>query len=69
MTIALDVHVHAPEPPHDANEDERQMDGRFGIAGRPSDPEELYQTYKDLDIKAVIFGLDREATGGPQYML
>jgi predicted TIM-barrel fold metal-dependent hydrolase len=66
---AIDVHVHVPEPPDSAASQEREgMAGYFGAGSMPQTPEEMYATYKELDIFGVIFSIDDETTSGKPYI-
>jgi predicted TIM-barrel fold metal-dependent hydrolase len=66
---AIDVHVHVPEPRDSAASQEREgMAGYFGTSAMPHSPEEMYATYKELDIFGVIFSIDDETTSGKPYI-
>src|SRR5262245_40485401 len=66
---AIDIHVHVPEPPGDAGAQERQrMAGYFKVAKLAQSPEEMYQTYKSLDLMAVIFSIDAETRSGDRFV-
>jgi predicted TIM-barrel fold metal-dependent hydrolase len=66
---AIDIHVHVPDPPdHPAAKEKEAMAGYFGAGAMPRTPEEMYQTYKELDIVGVIFAIDAETTSGVPYI-
>src|SRR5262245_48361256 len=66
---AIDIHVHVPEPPGDAGAQERQrMAGYFKAAKLAQSPEEMYETYKSLDLMAVIFSSDAETRSGDRFV-
>jgi predicted TIM-barrel fold metal-dependent hydrolase len=44
------------------------MAGYFGAGQMPATPDEMYETYKALDIFAVIFEIDAETTSGEPYV-
>ncbi|HLA44717.1 MAG TPA: hypothetical protein VJZ27_14835, partial [Aggregatilineales bacterium] len=66
---AIDIHVHVPDPPgHLAAREKEDMSGYFGAGKIPQSPEEMYETYKALDIFAVIFSIDAESESGVPYI-
>lgn len=66
---AIDVHVHVPAPADHASTKEKEaMAGYFGAGQMPATPEMMYETYKALDIFAVIFEIDAETTSGEPYV-
>jgi uncharacterized protein len=66
---AIDVHVHVPAPAdHAATKEKEAMAGYFGASEIPLAPEDMYETYKTLDIFAVIFEIDAETTSGVAYV-
>jgi len=66
---AIDVHVHVPAPAEHASTKEKEaMAGYFGAGEVPNTPEDMYNTYKALDIFAVIFEIDAETTSGQPYV-
>jgi predicted TIM-barrel fold metal-dependent hydrolase len=66
---AIDVHVHVPAPAdHPSTKEKEAMAGYFGAGNMPATPDEMYQTYKALDIFAVIFEIDAETTSGEPYV-
>lgn len=66
---AIDVHVHVPAPAgHASTQEKEDMAGYFGSGSIPNTPEDMYQTYKALDIFAVIFEIDAETTSGQPYV-
>jgi hypothetical protein len=69
LVRAIDIHVHVPEPPGDPAAEERQrMAGYFKVASMARFPEEMYETYKGLDIFGVIFSVDAETRSGDRYV-
>ena len=65
MVKAIDIHVHAPEEPGVAlSEVAAQMRRYFRQEAPPSDPEVMYQNFKDLDVIAVIFTVANESNTG-----
>lgn len=66
---AIDVHVHVPAPAdHPSTKEKEAMAGYFGAGQIPLSPEAMYQTFKSLDIFAVIFEIDAETTSGVSYI-
>jgi predicted TIM-barrel fold metal-dependent hydrolase len=66
---AIDIHTHVPNPPGSgSNTTQEQMDRYFGGASSRGSIEEMYQMYVELDIFAVIFGVDAETTSGNPYI-
>lgn len=66
---AIDVHVHVPAPAdHPSTKEKEAMAGYFGAGQMPLSPEDMYQTFKALDIFAVIFEIDAETTSGVSYV-
>jgi predicted TIM-barrel fold metal-dependent hydrolase len=66
---AIDVHVHVPAPAdHPSTKEKEAMADYFGAGEIPLTAEDLYQTYKELDIFAVIFEIDAETTSGVEYI-
>jgi hypothetical protein len=66
---AIDVHVHVPAPADHASTKEKQdMAGYFGAGDMPNTPQDMYNTYKELDIFGVIFEIDAETTSGQPYV-
>lgn len=66
---AIDVHVHVPAPTdHASTKEKEDMAGYFGAGEMPNTPEDMYKTYKELDIFAVIFEIDAETTSGQPYV-
>ena len=62
MVKAIDIHVHAPNPPERGGgaSISAEMARYFGSERTPSDPEEFYQYFKDRDILAVILWIDAQ---------
>src|SRR5262245_8220593 len=66
---AIDIHVHVPEPPDDPAAQERQRMAGYFKAGRlPQSPDEMYETYKALDVMGVIFAIDAETRSGARFV-
>lgn len=64
MPVAIDIHVHAPNPPESGQANLRaEMASYFRSDAIPKDPEEFYQYYKDRDIIAVILFIDNRTHG------
>ena len=64
---AIDIHTHVPNPPGSGTSAaQEQMSRYFGTNQRGS-VEEMYETFTNLDIFAVIFGVDAETTSGAKY--
>jgi predicted TIM-barrel fold metal-dependent hydrolase len=65
---AIDIHMHVPDPPGaERSEGANAMARYFGADPTPRGVEEMYQTYKELDILGVIFSVDAETTSGRPY--
>jgi uncharacterized protein len=65
---AIDIHTHVPNPPGaGANATQEQMNRYFGTDQRGS-IEQMYEMYVELDMFAVIFGVDAETTSGSRYI-
>ena len=66
---AIDIHVHAPDPPgHPAAKEKEALAAYFGMQDLPQTPEALYEKYKGLDIFGVIFAIDAESNTGVPYI-
>ena len=66
---AIDIHVHVPDPPgHPAALKKENMAGYFKAGDMPRSPQEMYETYKALDLFGVIFAIDAETTSGIPYV-
>ena len=64
---AIDIHTHVPNPPGSGpSETQQQMSRYFGTDQRGT-IEQMYEMYVELDIFAVIFGVDSETTSGKPY--
>ncbi len=62
MPTAIDIHVHAPNPPgSDRGAVGEQMSRYFRSEKTPQDPEEFYQYFKDRDIIAVLLFIDESS--------
>lgn len=60
---AIDVHVHVPAPPgHPAAAEAESMAAYFKSGTLPRTPDEMYETYRTLDIFGVVFSIDAETT-------
>jgi hypothetical protein len=69
MMRAIDVHVHVPAPPgHPAAAEAESMAAYFKSGTLPRTPDEMYETYRTLDIFGVIFSIDAETTSGVPYV-
>src|SRR5262245_22985811 len=65
----IDVHVHVPEPPGDPCSEQRQrMAGYFKAGGFNQTPQDMFETYKSLDLMAVIFAIDAETHSGDRFV-
>jgi uncharacterized protein len=65
---AIDIHTHVPNPPGAGpNATQEQMNRYFGTDQRGT-VEQMYETYVELDIFAVIFGVDAETTSGSPFV-
>jgi uncharacterized protein len=66
---AIDVHVHVPAPAdHPSTKEKEAMVGYFRAGHMIGTPDDMYETYKALDIFAVIFEIDAETTSGEPYV-
>ena len=66
---AIDIHVHVPDPPgHPAALEKENMAGYFKAGEMPRSPQDMYETYKALDLFGVIFAIDSETTSGVPYI-
>ena len=66
---AIDVHVHVPEPRGDPGAEERRLVASyFRASSLPQSPDEMYETYKSLDLLGVIFSIDSETRSGDRYI-
>jgi predicted TIM-barrel fold metal-dependent hydrolase len=64
MPRAIDIHVHAPNPPQTEGPSLNPVMARyFGSERSVEDAEEFYQYFKDRDILAVIFWVDGSSQG------
>jgi hypothetical protein len=64
---AIDIHTHVPNPPGSGTSaTQEQMSRYFGTNQRGS-VEEMYETFTQLNIFAVIFGVDAETTSGAKF--
>jgi predicted TIM-barrel fold metal-dependent hydrolase len=69
MMRAIDVHVHVPAPPgHPAAAEAESMAAYFKSGTLPRTPDEMYETYRTLDIFGVVFSIDAETTSGVPYV-
>jgi uncharacterized protein len=65
---AIDIHTHVPNPPGaGSNATQEQMNRYFGTDQRGS-TEQMYEMYVELDMFAVIFGVDAETTSGSRFI-
>lgn len=64
---AIDIHTHVPNPPGSGpSAQQEQMSRYFGTDQRGS-VEQMYERFTELDIFAVVFGVDSETTSGNPY--
>ncbi len=61
---AIDVHIHVPERP---GVQRREIETSFRSGPRPTTAEELYESYKSLDIFGIIFSVDSESNMGTRF--
>ena len=61
---AIDIHMHVPERGGNRGD---TMGEYFRSGPQPRTVEEMYETYKELDILGVIFGVDSETTSGRPF--
>jgi len=65
---AIDIHTHVPNPAGSGTSaTQEQMSRYFGTDQRGS-IEQMYEMYVELDMFAVIFGVDAETTSGSRYV-
>ena len=65
---AIDIHTHVPNPPGAGpNATQEQMNRYFGTDQR-GNIEQMCEMYLELDMFAVIFGVDAETTSGSRYI-
>ncbi len=65
---AIDIHTHVPNPlGSGTNATQQQMSRYFGSDQRGT-IEEMHEMYVELDIFAVIFGVDAETTSGNPFV-
>jgi len=65
---AIDIHTHVPNPPRQAPSAQQEQMARYFGSDRPRESvEAMYEKFTQLDIFAVIFGVDSETTSGNPY--
>jgi uncharacterized protein len=67
---AIDIHTHVPAPAGSTpSAQQEQMSRYFGSAGgdQRGSVEQMYDTFTQLDIFAVVFGVDSETTSGQPF--
>jgi len=65
---AIDIHVHVPAPADHPLTKEKEALAKYFKTQMPQTTEEMYETYKALDIFAVVFEIDAETNSGIPYM-
>jgi hypothetical protein len=64
---AIDIHTHVPNPPGSGSSASQQQMSRYFGTDQRGTIEQMYEMYVELDIFAVIFGVDAETTSGSPY--
>ena len=64
---AIDIHTHVPNPPGSGQSASQQQMSRYFGTDQRGTVEQMYEMYVELDIFAVIFGVDAETTSGSPY--
>ncbi len=64
---AIDIHTHVPNLPGSGNSATQEQMARYFGTNQRGSIEEMYETFTNLDIFAVIFGVDAETTSGAKY--
>jgi predicted TIM-barrel fold metal-dependent hydrolase len=64
---AIDIHTHVPNRPGSGNSATQEQMSRYFGADQRGSIEEMYERFTNLDIFAVIFGVDAETTSGVPY--
>jgi len=65
---AIDIHVHVPAPADHPSTKEKEALAKYFKTQMPQTIEEMYETYKALDIFAVVFEIDAETNSGIPYV-
>ena len=66
MPVAIDVHVHPPNPSGESLTSSKEAQQYFRTGPPPTSAQEVADYYSSLDMMAVIFDIDSEtATGRP----
>ena len=66
MPVAIDVHVHPPNPSGESLTSSKEAQQYFRTGPPPTSAQEVAEYYSSLDMMAVIFDIDSEtATGRP----
>jgi predicted TIM-barrel fold metal-dependent hydrolase len=64
---AIDIHTHVPNPPGSGTSATQEQMARYFGTNQRGSIEAMYETFTQLDIFAVIFGVDAETTSGARY--
>jgi predicted TIM-barrel fold metal-dependent hydrolase len=64
---AIDIHTHVPNPPGSGTSATQEQMARYFGNNQRGSIEEMYETFTQMDIFAVIFGVDAETTSGARY--
>jgi hypothetical protein len=64
---AIDIHTHVPNPPGSGTSATQEQMARYFGTNQRGSIEEMYETFTQMDIFAVIFGVDAETTSGARY--
>ena len=64
---AIDIHTHVPNPPGSGTSATQEQMARYFGSNQRGSIEEMYETFTQMDIFAVIFGVDAETTSGAKY--
>jgi predicted TIM-barrel fold metal-dependent hydrolase len=64
---AIDIHTHVPNPPGSGSSATQEQMARYFGTNQRGSIEEMYETFTQMDIFAVIFGVDAETTSGARY--
>jgi predicted TIM-barrel fold metal-dependent hydrolase len=65
---AIDIHTHVPNPPGTGTSAAQDQMSRYFGTDQRGTIEQMYEMYVELDILAVIFGVDAETTSGNPYV-
>jgi predicted TIM-barrel fold metal-dependent hydrolase len=64
---AIDIHTHVPNPPGSGTSATQEQMARYFGTNQRGSIEEMYETFTQMDIFAVIFGVDAETTSGARF--